>query len=156
VGGERPTLTVTIDAQALMRGDGIGRLDHSGPVPARVAQMLACDAGIQRVVLGPSSEPLDVGRRTPVVPPAIRRALGVRDRGCTFPGCDRPPPWTDAHHVRHWANGGATSIANLVLLCREHHRVIHEGTFSVRMKRGAPLFTRHDGSALGSRGVRPP
>jgi len=156
VAGERPTVTVTIDADALARTRGVGRLDHAGVVPARVARMLACDAGIQRVVLGPSSEPLDVGRRTPVVPPAMRRALIARDGGCRFPGCDRPPSWADAHHARHWADGGATAIANLVLLCREHHRLIHDGMFSVRMADGKPVFTRANGSTMAPTGGRSP
>jgi hypothetical protein len=91
------------------------------------ARRLACDASVTRVVLDPVSQPLDVGRRTRVVPPAVRTALFVRDRGCVFPGCDRPPPWTDAHHVIHWADGGPTSLDNLVLLCRRHHRAVHEG-----------------------------
>ncbi len=95
-----------------------------GPETAR---RLACDASLTRVVLGPASQPLDVGRRTRVIPPAVRTALLVRDRGCVFPGCDRPPPWTDAHHVVHWADGGPTSLDNLVLLCRRHHRALHEG-----------------------------
>ena len=96
-------------------------------IGAEAARRLACDASVTRVVLDPASRPLDVGRRSRVVPPAIRTALVVRDRGCAFPGCDRPPPWTDAHHVRHWADGGATSLDNLVLLCRRHHRTVHEG-----------------------------
>jgi Domain of unknown function (DUF222)/HNH endonuclease len=91
------------------------------------ARRLACDASLTRVVLGPESQPLDVGRRTRLIPPAVRTALVVRDRGCTHPGCDRGPQWTDAHHIQHWADGGSTSLENLVLLCREHHRSVHEG-----------------------------
>jgi 5-methylcytosine-specific restriction endonuclease McrA len=93
--------------------------------------------------------PLDVGRRTDVVPPAIRRALIVRDEGCRFPGCDRPQSWCDAHHVVHWADGGPTSLANLALLCRRHHHAVHERTgFSLVMDRGEPVFRRPDGSLL--------
>ena len=88
---------------------------------------IGCDASVVRVVLDPTGQPLDVGRRRRVVPPAIRTALIVRDRGCAYPGCDRGPQWTDAHHVRHWADGGPTSLDNLVLLCRHHHRKVHEG-----------------------------
>jgi hypothetical protein len=79
------------------------------------------------VITDGASQPLDVGRRTRTIPPAIRTALVVRDRGCAFPGCDRPPSWTDAHHREHWADGGPTSLDNLVLLCRTHHRAVHEG-----------------------------
>jgi hypothetical protein len=99
-----------------------------GPETAR---RLACDASVTRVLLSPESQPLDVGRRTRLIPPAIRTALVVRDRGCTYPGCDRGPQWTDAHHVRHWADGGGTSLDNLVLLCRHHHRAVHEGHAAV-------------------------
>ena len=73
-----------------------------------------------------ASELLDVGRRTRIVPPALRRALEVRDRGCAFPRCDRPPPWCDAHHLVHWAHGGPTTLDNLALLCGQHHHAIHD------------------------------
>lgn len=82
----------------------------------------ACDCTISRVVFGPGSEPLDIGRATRTVPAAIRRALKVRDRHCQHPtGCDRPARWCDAHHKQHWADGGPTALWNLTLLCRYHH-----------------------------------
>ena len=99
---------------------------------------------------GPS-EPLDIGRRTSVVSSAMRRALIVRDEGCAFPECDRPPAWTDAHHVRHWAHGGPTAVTNLVLLCRPHHRRVHGGDFVVSIVDGGPRFARADGSELAGR-----
>jgi Domain of unknown function (DUF222)/HNH endonuclease len=76
---------------------------------------------------GAPAEPLEVGRATRVVSPAQRTALAVRDGGCVVPGCDRPPGWCDAHHLRHWLHGGPTDLANLALLCRAHHRAVHEG-----------------------------
>jgi hypothetical protein len=76
---------------------------------------------------GAPSEPLDLGRTTRVISATQRRALAMRDGGCRFPGCDRPLAWCDAHHLRHWLHGGATDLANLVLLCRAHHRAVHEG-----------------------------
>jgi HNH endonuclease len=106
---------------------------------------------VTRVITQGASEPLDVGRRTKVVSAALRRAVTVRDRGCRFPGCERPPGWTDAHHVRHWADGGATALGNLVLLCRPHHRAIHRG-FRVEMVDGTPRFSRLDGTNLTDRG----
>jgi Domain of unknown function (DUF222)/HNH endonuclease len=152
VAGERPHLTLTVSADALAAGSGIGDLDHTGPVRAELARRLACDASVMRVVMGPRSEPLDVGRRTAVVPPAIRRAVVIRDRGCRFPGCDRPQTWTDAHHVRHWADGGMTSLENLLLLCRRHHRSVHRpGGFGLRMEDGVAVFRRADGSRLEDR-----
>src|SRR5262249_35780148 len=90
-------------------------------------------ATISRIVLGPRGEPLDVGRLTRLVTPAIRRALHVRDGRCRFPGCSHRPQWTDAHHVVPWADGGVTSLRNLVLLCRGHHGLVHEGGFRIRL-----------------------
>ncbi|MHB8188741.1 MAG: HNH endonuclease signature motif containing protein, partial [Dermatophilaceae bacterium] len=81
---------------------------------------LACDAAIIPMVLGSQGQPLDVGRTKRLVTPALLAALWARDKGCTFPGCGRPPQWCDAHHVRHWVDGGATSLLNLTLLCAYH------------------------------------
>jgi hypothetical protein len=128
VAGERPHLTVTVDVEALERRAGRKcHLDEAGRITGEAARRLACDASVSRVIVGPTSEPLDVGRRTPVVPASLRRALVVRDGGCRFDACDRPAAWTDAHHIVHWADGGPTSLSNLVLLCRRHHRAVHEG-----------------------------
>jgi hypothetical protein len=88
---------------------------------------LACDATITRVLLDPRTATVDVGRSERVVTGATRRALNVRDKGCRWPGCDRSPSWTAAHHLLHWVNGGATDLANLVLLCNHHHWAVHEG-----------------------------
>ncbi|MFW6199938.1 MAG: HNH endonuclease signature motif containing protein, partial [Gemmatimonadota bacterium] len=90
---------------------------------------------------------LDVGRRTRTVPPALRRALEVRDRGCRFPGCGLR--FADAHHIEHWADGGRTALDNLVLLCRRHHRRVHEDGWSVCCDRdGRVVFFTPKGTAL--------
>ena len=73
-------------------------------------------------------------------PPGIRRALVWRDGGCAFPTCDRAAPWTDSHHVKHWADGGETSLANMVLLCRRHHTLIHQSDWEVRIRDRLPEF----------------
>jgi hypothetical protein len=148
VAGERPHLTVTVDVGDLVRGRS-GQVGSSTVGPEALRR-LACDASVVRVVMAGPSEPLDVGRRTAVVPPAIRRALVVRDGSCRFPGCGRPHTWCDAHHVTHWADGGSTALSNLILLCRRHHRSIHEG-FGVRMVGGQPVFVRPDGTPLADR-----
>ena len=102
----------------------------------------------------PQGRVLDVGRRTRTVPPAIRRALEHRDRGFRFPGSSNL--FTDAHHVRHWADGGATRLDNLVLLCRRHHRGVHEDGFRVRATAsGAFAFSRPDGRPLSEAPVMP-
>jgi len=104
----------------------------SSPRPRR----LACDASISRIITDGKSQILDVGRRTRTISPALRRALVVRDAGCVHPGCDRPPSWTEGHHLEHWVDGGTTDLANLILLCRRHHRAQHEG--------GRALQRKHD------------
>jgi hypothetical protein len=148
VGSERPHLVVMVGEAVLSGRDGRAKLVHAGAIGAEAARQIACDSSVTRMVLRGASEPLDLGRRTPVVPPAIRRAVAVRDGGCTFAGCDRPPGWTDVHHVRHWADGGETSLSNLTLLCRPHHRLVHEGGFRIEMVEGRPMFRRPDGSVI--------
>jgi Domain of unknown function (DUF222) len=149
VAGERPHVTVTV-ADQVLSSERISELDHTGPVDPGVARRIACDASVTRVVLSARSEPLDVGRRTAVVPPSMRRAVVVRDRHCRFPGCDRPHAWCDAHHIRHWADGGETAARHLLLLCRPHHRALHEG-FVVELLDGRVVFRRPDGSLLEDR-----
>ncbi|MDQ2789211.1 MAG: HNH endonuclease, partial [Actinomycetota bacterium] len=110
--GEPPHLTVTIDWDALRTGLGFATLDYGTQISAAQARQWACDAKIIPVVLGGKSEPLDVGRAMRTVPLSIRRALVARDRGCAFPGCDRPPGMCQAHHRRHWIDDGETSVLN--------------------------------------------
>jgi len=129
VAGERPHLSLTVSLESLEQRAGApaAQLGHTGPVTGETARRLACDASISRIITDGKSQVLDVGRRTRTIGPALRRALVVRDAGCVHPGCDRPPSWTEGHHVRHWVDGGTTDLANLVLLCRRHHRAQHEG-----------------------------
>ena len=95
---------------------------------------LACDAVVQRVLLGPESVPVDVGRAHRLFTTHQRRALGIRDGGCRFPGCQRPARYTDAHHLRSWLDGGETDLANGLLLCRHHHRAVHEGGWRITVR----------------------
>jgi hypothetical protein len=99
----------------------------AGKLPKATLRRLACDARIARVITAGPSQVLDVGRATRTVPASLRRALEARDRGCSWRGCDRPVEWCHSHHVRHWVDGGPTKIDNLRLLCRHHHRLVHEG-----------------------------
>jgi hypothetical protein len=154
VAGERPHVSIVVDLQALRGKDG-GRseFDHVGPIHPEIVRRWACDALVSRIITQGGSEPLDVGRRTPVVPAPMRRAVIVRDGHCRCPSCDRPPPWCDAHHIRHWADGGVTAVSNLVLLCRPHHRLVHQpGGFTLELRDGRPAFKRPDGSVLEDRG----
>jgi 5-methylcytosine-specific restriction protein A len=91
-------------------------------------RMLCCDAQVIPIVLNGAGQPLDVGRATRTIPDGLRRAVTARDRGCAHPGCDRPPSWSEIHHIREWARGGATRLDNLVMLCKVHH-VRHEALF---------------------------
>ena len=138
---DRYEIVVHVDAEVLA-GGGTGRCEiepHSA-VAGETARRLCCDAGIVATVDGPTGEPLAVGRRTRTIPPAMRRALVIRDRGCRFPGCASTHR-LHGHHVRHWARGGETSLDNLVLLCPFHHRLVHEGGFDVhRLDDGAYRF----------------
>ena len=131
-GGERPHVTVTMDLDALRGRLGAAVLDHGGPLSAAQARLLACDAMIIPAVLGSDSQVLDVGTASRLFPHAIRRAIALRDRGCAWPGCDRPVAWCDCHHVKGWVDGGPTSHTNGVLLCPAHHRCIHKGEWEVR------------------------
>ena len=154
--GEAPRLSphrhevvVHVDDEVLARGTaGRCEIEHHNALAAETARRLCCDGGIVATVDGPQGEPLSVGRRTRSIPPALRRALMSRDRGCRFPGC----PATHrlhGHHVRHWAEGGETALDNLVLLCPVHHRLVHEGGFDVqRLDDGALRFTAPNGEAV--------
>ncbi len=121
--------------------------DSGHIVAVETARRLGCDGALVGVVEGAKGEPLAVGRRTRAVPPAIRRALRVRDGGCRFPGCDRSR-YVHAHHIRHWADGGETRLDNLVTLCSQHHRQVHEGGYGVRVRDGEIQFTRPDGRVI--------
>ncbi|MFC4604975.1 HNH endonuclease signature motif containing protein [Rhodococcus kronopolitis] len=114
----------------------------AGPVSAAIAARLSCDAKVTAVFVDKEGNPLDVGRSTRFVTPSLRKALVARDCGCAFPGCGRPAAWTDAHHIRHWIDGGPTALANLVLLCKKHHTMIHKNHWAVKIESdGFPWFT---------------
>ncbi|MFC5947918.1 DUF222 domain-containing protein [Pseudonocardia lutea] len=143
-GGARPQVTVTIPL-AELRGSGAGLLGFgdgtlASAITAEDARRWACDAAVVPIVLGSRGEPLDVGRRSRLVTPAMRRALEQRDGGCAQPGCCIPAQWTAAHHIEHWSKGGSTCLENLVLLCPRHHRLIHRGEWTITMEDGLPVF----------------
>ncbi|UIJ33931.1 HNH endonuclease signature motif containing protein [Allobranchiibius sp. GilTou73] len=104
---------------------GIGRSINGDLLDAGTLRRLACDADLIPAVLGGESEPLDLGRTKRLFTGGLRTAIIHRDDGCTFPGCDRPPDWCDAHHVRPWWAGGQTTLTNAALLCARHHTIVH-------------------------------
>ena len=138
--GIKPHITVTIDLEDLKTAAGNGYLVHGDTLSAAAVRRLACDAGIIPLVLGSNSEPLDVGAEERFVTSAIRRALNARDKGCVI--CGAPPSMCEAHHVTHWADGGATSVDNLVLLCKREHIATHQDHWIIQMINGRPVVTR--------------
>jgi hypothetical protein len=130
----RPHLTVVVDHDGLVHDTARdvtkaprAHAAHVGRLPMATIERLACDAGIARVVTTGKSMPIDVGRTTRTIPPALWHALVVRDGGCVVPGCDRPPGWCQAHREVWWTRGGPTNLENCELRCWQHHRAVHEG-----------------------------
>jgi hypothetical protein len=135
-------VTIHVDQSALANGDGRSSL------PIESVKRMCCDG--HTVVLGESEngEPLNIGRKTRTVPTAIKRALIARDKACSFPGCHHTR-FVDAHHIRHWSAGGKTSLDNLMLLCSQHHKLVHEGGFRIeRDYQHHWFFKRPDGRAV--------
>lgn len=132
----KPQLAVYLDLNVLTDAVGTATLESGTPIAASAARRLACDADIIPIVLNGDSVPLDLGRTHRLVKPEQRKALIARDKGCAYPDCTIPASWCDAHHIHHWLHGGPTDLANLVLLCRRHHRVLHHSPWLVRVNPG--------------------
>ena len=142
-------VTVHVDQAALAQGTG-----RSG-LPIESVRRIACDGDRVILVEDEHGEPLSIGRKSRVVPTAINRALRARDKGCRFPGCGRKR-FVAAHHIEHWADGGETSLRNLMLLCTQHHQLVHEGGFRIEKDyRDRLFFKRPDGRAVPACGYRP-
>jgi hypothetical protein len=143
-GDDRSPGAIVLRHVAAQRGDPV-----ASDFTADALRRLACDANISRIVTGPGGEVLDVGRATRTVSDPQRRALVVRDKGCVFPGCDRPPGWCQSHHIVHWTNDGPTDLANLALVCHHHHHAVHDRGFTMtRGPDGTLTFTRPDGTLI--------
>jgi len=130
---QRPHLQITTTLETLLQRTGApaGDLELSLPISAKAVERLACDCNLTRILLGADSAVIDVGRSKRVISPSQRRALKARDKGCRFPGCDRPVTWTSGHHIVHWSRGGPGDLPNLVLLCYRHHWMVHEGQWQL-------------------------
>ncbi|TQJ05870.1 uncharacterized protein DUF222 [Amycolatopsis cihanbeyliensis] len=138
--GEPFTVMVSVTLEDLKHGTGYGLLHGQESYSAAQIRRMACDSYVVPAVLGSRGEILDIGQKRRTVPLAIRRALILRDKGCSFPGCRRKPKQCDAHHVLEWANGGPTALHNLALLCWFHHNLVHHTEWQVRMRNGLPEF----------------
>jgi hypothetical protein len=146
--GPRPQLIIraTVDTLAGTPGAPAGELEGGGTVPAETVQRYACDSAITRITgRGELEHELNHASRT--LPASTRRALEARDRHCIFPGCTRPLTWCDGHHLVWWTRGGVTALPNLALLCRPHHRMVHE--------EGWRLVRNRDGRFTASPPTRP-
>jgi hypothetical protein len=145
----RAQVSIVVDWKTLVDRQP-GRLDgeFTGPIHPRDIELLLCDCDISRIVTGPDSLPLDVGRMRRNPSPAMRRALVERDGGCRWPGCDRPAGFCDAHHVVPWHQGGATKLTNLVLLCSHHHHVTHKPGWSMAFDGTTLEIDRPDGTGF--------
>ncbi len=146
-GGERFQVMVHLDQEVLgPDGAWAGTLEDGTRVSAETLRRVACDCGL--VAIGREGEALNIGRRARTIPPAIRRALMLRDRGCAFPGCTHTA-FLHGHHIEHWLHGGETSLENLVMLCTFHHHLVHEGGWRITAgANGAFVFHSPAGKLL--------
>jgi Domain of unknown function (DUF222)/HNH endonuclease len=137
-GGKPASVQVTASVETLkgMAGAAAGEMEFSLPVSSATVQRMACDCSVTRVLLDQDSAVVDMGRSKRVIASALRNALKMRDGHCRWPGCERTASWCDGHHVVHWAHGGPTDLDNLLLLCRRHHRMVHEGGWQLMRVEG--------------------
>ncbi|MFW0790320.1 DUF222 domain-containing protein [Gordonia sp. CPCC 205333] len=120
----------------------VPRLDFGQPISLATAALIACDCDFTAIILDGESVPVDIKKTHRLFPPELRRALIIRDKGCSFPGCGKPPSWCQAHHLHYWSRGGETTIGNGALLCQRHHTVIHHTEWEMRMgSDGHPWFS---------------
>jgi len=139
-GGERPHITAILDYEWMRaRARGV-MFDFGGRGTVADLRYLLCDCKVTPVVFNGEIQPLDLGRERRCVTLAQRRAVAARDRGCAHPGCQRKPAWCQVHHIVEWMDGGETNIEDLIMLCRTHHRMIHQSGWEIRMRGGRPEF----------------
>ena len=142
--GGRPHVSLIVRSETLTGSQAApgAELGRAGVIPGETARRIVCDASLTVVTVDGDDRLLSVDRATRTVPPSIRRALVARDHGCRFPSCDRPPGWTDGHHLQYRAHGGEMKASNLVLLCRRHHRLVHEGGWHLEWAANGDLVAK--------------
>lgn len=148
-GGDKYQVVVHVAEETLANEDaGQCEFEDGASMAAETCRRLACDCSLVHIREDEDGDPLNVGRKTRSIPPALRRALNARDKGCRFPGCCNKS-YTQGHHVKHWASGGETKLSNLVTLCHFHHHLVHEGGWSIQvLDDGAFRFLKPNGEAL--------
>jgi Domain of unknown function (DUF222)/HNH endonuclease len=147
----KPQVIVTIPLADLVdpaTGPAAADLGFGAVISAARARWLACDGNVTRIVVGPESQPMDLGRNHRVTPPHLRRGVEHRDKHCVFAGCDAPSYWCDVHHLVHWAHGGETELGNCALLCERHHTKVHHGFRVERQPDGRWRTYRPDGTEI--------
>ncbi|WP_265445459.1 HNH endonuclease signature motif containing protein [Flexivirga meconopsidis] len=147
--GSAATILLTMNLKSLTEGIGGATTPAGDVLDAGAARRAACDADLIPAVLGGPSQPLDVGRRERLVTKGLRAAVLIRDGGCTFPGCDRPPGFCEVHHVIPWWAGGETSITNSAMLCCRHHQEVHRRGFTARVRADGVIWDLTDGRMPG-------
>jgi uncharacterized protein DUF222/HNH endonuclease len=143
-GGAQAQIQVTTSLETLLGHVGAPAADMelcSLPISSKTVERLACDCSVTRILLGSDSMVIDVGRARRTVSGPARKALKVRDRGCTWPDCERPASWTSGHHLKHWFHGGTNEPDNLTLLCYRHHWMVHEGRWQILRGDGGRMLT---------------
>jgi len=153
--GATPRLTLTMDLEDLRNLSGFATTETGEQLSVTAIRRICCDASVIPAVLGTTAEVLDVGRTQRLVTAAIWKALVARDQHCRFPHCTRPPLMCHAHHIQHWADGGPTSLDNMILLCGHHHRLIHAGPWAIR-RDGPAEFSFEPPPGRQTRTGRPP
>ena len=153
---DRYQVMLHVSAETLTNNEGdISHLEDGPRVSAETARRICCDAGISVLSKDEDSTLLNIGRKSRIIPPAMRRALKARDENCRFPGCTHKY-YIDGHHIKHWSDGGETSLDNLVQLCRHHHRLVHEGGFSCQKNAEGKVEFRNRSDRLIARAGRLP
>lgn len=153
---DRFQVVLHVSAETLTNNGGeLSHLEGGPHVSAETSRRLCCDVGISVLSEDEDGTLLNIDRKTRLIPPAMRRALRSRDESCRFPGCTHRH-YIDGHHIRHWSDGGETSLGNLVQLCRHHHRLVHEGGFSCSKNREGKIEIRNtDGMLIARTGYIP-
>ena len=154
---DRYQVMLHVSAETLTNNEGdISHIEDGPRVSAETSRRICCDAGISVLSEDEDGTPLNIGRKTRVIPPAMRRALKSRDKNCRFPGCAHRY-FIDGHHIKHWSDGGESSLDNLVQLCRHHHRLVHEGGFACQKNAEGKLeFRNPEGRLITLAGRLPP
>ena len=153
---DRYQVVLHVSAETLTNCEGdISHIEDGPRVSAETSRRICCDAGISVLSEDEDGTTLNIGRKSRIIPPAMRRALKARDENCRFPGCTHKY-YIDGHHIKHWSEGGETSFENLVQLCRHHHRLVHEGGFSCgKNSEGKIEFRNPEGKLIARAGCLP-